>query len=95
MKWFHNPDWWMVIHTVFLFIVGVITLEVFNGQFKEMQTQTGILSNQAKQAAADAVESTKNVGLQLAIARQQAKAAQDSVGAISNQARIAQYQLEL
>jgi len=85
----------MVILTVFLFIVGAITLVVFNGQFKEMQTQTGILSNQAKQAAADAVESAKNVESQLGIARQQAKAAQDSVGAVSNQARIAQRQLEL
>jgi hypothetical protein len=95
MKWFHNPDWWMVILTVFLFVVGAITLVVFYGQFKEMQTQTGILSDQANRAAADAVESGKKVESQLAIARQQAKATQDSVLAISGQARIAEQQLEL
>ena len=43
VNWFHNPDWWMVILTTLLFVVGAVTLRVFYRQFKEMQKQTGIL----------------------------------------------------
>ncbi len=93
--WFKNPDWHMVWITVLLFIVGVYTAYVFHRQFKEMQTQTAILNSQAQQAASDSVEAANRVEKQLAIAKQQAKAAQDSVGAISGQARIAEQQLEL
>ncbi len=38
-------------------IVAGWTLVVFHGQFKEMQTQTGILNTQAQQAAKDSIAS--------------------------------------
>jgi hypothetical protein len=84
-SWFREPDWWMVALTFFLFVVGFVTLIVFYRQFGEMQRQTEILNSQAKQAAADSVEANKKVEDQLAIGRQQAKAAQDSVAAIKTQ----------
>src|ERR1700675_211091 len=59
--WFKNPDWHMVWITVLLFAVGVYTAWVFHRQFREMQTQTGILNTQAQQAAADSVEASKKV----------------------------------
>jgi len=85
--WFRNPDWHMVILTALTFAVAIGTLVVFYRQFGEMRTQTGILTDQAKQAAADAVEATKRVDRQLKIAKQQADAAQDSVKAIQRQMR--------
>src|SRR5712692_3395764 len=63
-NWFGKPDWWMVILTLLLFVVGAITLRVFYKQFGEMQKQTGILNTQAQQAATDSVESAKKVGTQ-------------------------------
>jgi hypothetical protein len=84
-SWYKNPDWCMVILTALLFVVGAVTLVVFYGQFGEMQTQTAILNTQAKQSAADSVEAANRVERQLAIAQQQAKAAQDSVRAIQKQ----------
>jgi len=51
--WFRNPDWWMVILTALTLLVAAITLRVFWRQFREMQTQTGILSGQAQQATSD------------------------------------------
>ena len=39
----------MVILTVFLFVVGAVTLMVFYRQLGEMKTQTGILNTQAPQ----------------------------------------------
>lgn len=76
--WFRNPDWHMVWITILLFAVGAYTAWVFHRQFKEMQTQTGILNTQAQQAAADSIESGKKVERQLAIAKQQADAAQQT-----------------
>jgi hypothetical protein len=90
LRWFHTPDWWMVVLTALLFIASVITLFVFRDQFKEMQTQTGILSTQAKQAAADSAEAAKKVESQLEIAREQTKATQDSAKAIQRQMRVDQ-----
>ena len=71
----------MVILTVFLFVVGAVTLMVFYRQLGEMMTQTGILNIQAQQAAADSVVSAKSVERQLAIADMQAKAAQRTADA--------------
>jgi len=81
VNWFRNPDWWMVILTAFLFVVGVVTLVVFYRQFREMKAQTSILNTQAQQAAADSIESAKRVERQLAIADKQAKAAQATADA--------------
>jgi hypothetical protein len=67
----------MVALTLLLFLVGVETLRVFYRQFEEMQKQTEVLNAQAKQAAKDSVEASKNVEEQLRIARNQVKAAQD------------------
>jgi hypothetical protein len=88
--WFKNPAWHMVWITLFLFAVGVYTAKIFHRQFKEMQAQTKILNSQAKQAASDSVESARKVDSQLTIARQQAKAAQDSADAIKTQMRVDQ-----
>jgi hypothetical protein len=93
--WFKNPDWHMVWITILLFVVGVYTAYIFHRQFKEMQTQTAILNSQAQQSASDSVEAAHRVERQLAIAKQQAKAAQDSVSAVSGQVRVAKQQLEL
>lgn len=90
VKWFRNPDWWMVFLTALLFAVGAVTLRVFYRQFGEMQAQTSILSSQAQQAATDSIESAKKVEKQLAVADKQAKAAQDSVKAIQRQMRVDQ-----
>lgn len=84
-KWFHNPDWYMVGLTVLLFVVGIYTAWIFHGQFKEMQTQTGILNTQAAQAAADSIEAGKRVERQLDLAGKQVKAAQDSAKGIQKQ----------
>lgn len=84
-KWFLDPDWWMVIVTAAGFFIGFVTLLVFYSQFREMKAQTTILNTQAKQAAADAIESAKKVEQQLAIADKQARAAQGSVEAIKKQ----------
>ncbi len=86
-KWFHNPDWYMVFLTLLLFGVGIYTAWVFHGQFKEMQTQTGILNTQAAQASADSSEAGKRVEKQLDLAQKQVRAAQDSVKAIQRQMR--------
>ena len=88
--WFRNPDWHMVWITILLFTVGTYTAWVFHRQFKEMQTQTGILNTQAQQAAADSVEAGKKVDSQLGIARQQAQSAQDSADAVKTQMRVDQ-----
>jgi hypothetical protein len=86
-KWFRKPDWWMLF-------VTIITLIVFYRQFGEMQTQTGILNAQAKQAATDSIEAARKVEAQLSIAQKQveamqkqATAAQDSVKAVQRQMR--------
>jgi len=52
-----------------------------------MQTHTGILNAQAKQAATDSTEAAKKVEQQLGISQQQVDAAQDSVKAIQRQMR--------
>jgi hypothetical protein len=85
--WFRKPDWWMVILTAVTIVVAVVTLRIFYLQFGEMQTQTGILHGQAEQAARDSIEAGRKVDEQLAIARQQASASQDSVQAITHQMR--------
>lgn len=89
-RWLRNPDWWMVIVTGLAFVVAGITLIVFYGQFREMQTQSRILNAQAKQAAQDSVDASKRVEQQLGIADRQAKAAENSVAAIQRQTRTAQ-----
>src|SRR6266446_7902349 len=86
-KWFRNADWWMVIVTAAGFFVGFITLVVFYSQFKEMKTQTGILNDQATQAAKDSSESSRKVERQLKIAKQQADAADNNVKVIQWQFR--------
>jgi len=85
--WFKNPDWHMVWVTVLLFAVGVYTAWVFHRQFMEMQSQTKILNDQAKQAAADSIESAKRVEQQLAVADEQAKATESSVKVLQRQMR--------
>jgi ATPase subunit of ABC transporter with duplicated ATPase domains len=90
MKWFSNPDWWMVALTALLFVVGAVTLKVFYGQFTEMQTQTGILNAQAKQAAKDSVEAATKVEKQLSISDKQAGATEESVKTIQQQMRLEQ-----
>lgn len=90
MNWFRNPDWWMVILTAFLFVVGVVTLIVFYRQFGEMQKQTTILNTQAQQAATDSIEAAKKVERQLTISDKQAKSARDQVEVISKQMRLEQ-----
>ena len=77
----------MVILTALTFIVAVVTLFVFYRQFGEMRTQTGILSTQSQQAAADSIDAAKRVERQLVIAQQQADATKKSVGAIRRQVR--------
>jgi hypothetical protein len=57
-------------------------------QFREAGKQTRVLSDQAKQAAADSVESGTRVERQLALSDKQASAAQDSVRAIQKQVQI-------
>jgi hypothetical protein len=86
-KWGHNPDTWMVILTALLMFIGVGTAWIFYGQFREMKTQTGIINDQAKQAAADTIEASKRADKQLELIGKQASAAQDSVGAIQRQMR--------
>lgn len=86
-RWFHTPDWHMVWLTGLLFVVGIVTAWIFYRQFSEMKTQTGILNDQAKQAAADSIEAGKRVERQLDLAGKQVKAAQDSVNAIKQQMR--------
>jgi len=68
-------------------IVASITGIVFYCQLKEMGRQTKILSDQAKQAAADSIVSEGHTREQLRIANDQARAAQDSVRAIQKQMR--------
>lgn len=92
--WYAIPDWYIVILTALLVVVGAVTFRVFYRQFKEMATQTGILNGQAQQAAADSVEAAKRVERQLEFARQQAeatgkqaKASQDGVYAVKRQMR--------
>lgn len=85
--WFRNPDWYMVILTVLMFVVGIVTAVFFYKQLREMSRQTGIISSQAKQAADDSVESARRVERQLALSERQARAAQDNVEAIRKQMR--------
>lgn len=86
-RWFRAPDWWMVILTALTVAVAGITLRVFWKQFKEMQTQTGLLNAQAQQAAQDSVEASQKVEEQLRLTARQAKSAEDSVKAIQRQMR--------
>jgi hypothetical protein len=60
-------------------IVAILTLRVFYLQFKEMQTQTGILNTQAQQAAHDSIEAGKRVERQLELAEKQAGTLADLV----------------
>jgi hypothetical protein len=85
MRWFRNPDWWMVALTALLFVVGFVTLMVFYSQFKEMQTQTGILNTQAQQAAKDSIEASSKVERQLGFAQRQANAADENVKVLKQQ----------
>jgi hypothetical protein len=85
----------MVILTAFLFVFGVATLRVFYRQFSEMQTQTVILNTQAQQAAADSIEAARRVESQLAIAENQARAAQLTANAAKSSADTALRQLNL
>ncbi len=88
--WFRKPDWWMVVLTAFTFAVGVVTLIVFYRQFGEMQTQTGILHQQAEQAAKDSIEASAKVERQLGISSKQARSAQAAVLAMKDQTRLGQ-----
>jgi hypothetical protein len=86
-NWIRNPDWWIVILTTLLLIVGIITARFFYSQLAEMSRQTKILSTQAQQAASDSVAVTQRTEQQLGIAQRQATAAQDSVEAVRRQMR--------
>jgi hypothetical protein len=86
-KWGNGPDTWMVILTAILMSVGIVTAWIFFQQFREMSKQTALLNAQARQAIIDATEASKRVDRQLAITREQADAAQQSVKAIQGQMR--------
>jgi hypothetical protein len=64
---------------------AAITGFVIYSQFRVMTDQTQILGAQTTSAVADSIESGRRVEKQLAIAQQQASAAQDSVKAIRRQ----------
>jgi len=68
-------------------IVASITGVVFYCQLREMSRQTKILSDQAKQGAADSIVSEGHTREQLRIANAQADAAQNGVKAIQRQMR--------
>lgn len=74
------------------FLIAVVTGVVFYLQFREMSKQTGILSDQAKQAAIDSGEASRKVEEQLSIARKQADAAQDQATAAKKSAEATQTQ---
>ena len=54
-------DWWMVGLTALTVVVAAVTLRVFWSQFKEMQTQTSLLNEQAQEASKDEVVAAKRV----------------------------------
>ncbi len=62
----------------------------FWGQFRETSAQTDILAISGRQARRDSAESGINTAKQIAIAQQQANAAQESVKAIRRQFAFAQ-----
>jgi hypothetical protein len=74
----------MLIATWVGIAIGVITGLVFIGQFWQMKTQTRILSEQAKQAAADSLVSENHTREQLRIASDQTKAAVDTAKAVTD-----------
>ncbi len=89
-------EWLQLVVNVTLLVVGIVAvciygrqLKVFNGQFQEMHAQTGILNQQAQQAARDAIEASNKVERQLGILQQQVSAARDSVRATQKQTEAA------
>jgi hypothetical protein len=78
---------WGIGIAIVTILIGIGTARVFWGQFKEMSAQTDILAISARQARRDSAESSLNAVKQLAIAQQQASAAQESVKAIQAQIR--------
>ena len=68
--------------------LAAITATLFYVQLNEMASQTQILASQNESAAAGGLFDQMNTRRQLAIAQQQAKAAQDSAKAIQQQTEI-------
>jgi hypothetical protein len=86
-QWFKNPDWYMVVLTALIFVVGIITGIVFYRQFKEMGRQTEILRKQAADAETASKDARDEFKEQINTAKGQVRAAQDSVSAITKQMR--------
>jgi hypothetical protein len=81
---------WARLNAVFvgLTLIAITgTAVVFWDQFKEMSSQTDLLAISARQARRDSAESSVNASKQLAIAHQQADAAEKGVKAIQTQMR--------
>ena len=81
---------WGIGIAIFTILIGVGTAIVFWGQFRETWAQTDILAISGRQARRDSAESSINTAKQIAIAQQQANAAQESVKAIRRQFAFAQ-----
>jgi hypothetical protein len=68
-------------------LLAAVTAALFYVQLNEMTSQTLILSSQSQSAAASSLMDGMNTRKQLAIAAEQARAAQESVAAIQRQIR--------
>lgn len=89
-NWGNNPDTWMVVLTALLMLIGIGTAVVFYKQFQEMSRQTGILSDQAKQATVDAGDAAKRAEEELKIAQKQAGALEANVIAVQRSLEVQQ-----
>jgi hypothetical protein len=78
--------WGLIIASCSLLAACIAAWGVFQ-QFKEMASQTELLSRSARQARRDSAEASLTTAQQLRIAQQQASAAQEQVRAVARQMR--------
>jgi hypothetical protein len=81
--------------TMFGFWVALGAAVFVGVQVREMTNQTQILAGQSESASAGGLMDEMNTRKQLAIAQQQADAAQKSVGSLKSQLRVMKEQLEV